>query len=71
MRQKNDHQFAQLLNRIRTLQKGHNLQESDQKILLDRLTQKVSNYPQDAMHIYSRNSDVDTHKLHAEHIATI
>ncbi|KAJ8050550.1 ATP-dependent DNA helicase PIF1 [Holothuria leucospilota] len=64
MRQKNDHQFAQLLNRIRTLQKGHNIQESDQKMLLDRLTHKVLNYPQDAMHIYSRNSDVDTHNTY-------
>ena len=62
MRQKNSKDFAQLLNRVR-LGPAH-CTESDIQVLKSReTTSDCSDYPEDALHVFSSNADVDNHNI--------
>ncbi|XP_044169485.1 uncharacterized protein LOC114973474 [Acropora millepora] len=56
MRQKDDKQFAELLNRIRT---GTQTEADIQCIQSRSITHSASNYPHDALHIWAENKPVD------------
>ena len=56
MRQKGDAEFAQLLNRLRMKRKGDNLLQNDFDTLLSC---EVKSDDSEALHIYTRNIDVD------------
>ena len=62
MRQKNNKDFAQLLNRVR-LGPAY-CTESDIQVLQSRETASdCSDYPEDALHVFSSNADVDNHNI--------
>ncbi|KAJ8050313.1 ATP-dependent DNA helicase PIF1 [Holothuria leucospilota] len=61
MRQKEDEHFANLLNRVRVLTKGEQLLDDNKSILMQRLISTLGDYPQNDLHIFSRNIDVDEH----------
>ncbi|KAJ8033573.1 ATP-dependent DNA helicase PIF1 [Holothuria leucospilota] len=63
MRQKSDLPFTHLLNRIRVLGKHETLPSTDQALLQSRLVSFTTKYPNDALHIFSRNVDVDNHNI--------
>ncbi|KAJ8019326.1 ATP-dependent DNA helicase PIF1 [Holothuria leucospilota] len=67
MRQKNDTEFAHLLNRIRILRKCDNIACADEFTLQERLTSRQETYPENALHIYSRNIDVTNHNNYMLH----
>ena len=56
MRQKDDKQFTELLNRIRT---GTQTEADIQYIKSRSITHSASNYPHDALHIWAENKPVD------------
>ena len=58
MRQKDDMDFANLLNTIRSKTKENKLSASEQDLLLGRCFTS-SDVPDDVLHIYPRNKDVD------------
>ena len=60
MRQKDDVEFAKLLNRIREKPKTEKLSDCDRNMLLS-VTKQPADCPQDILHIFSRNKDVDAH----------
>ena len=60
MRQKDDEEFAKLLNRIREKPKTEKLSDCDRNMLLS-VTKQPADCPQDALHIFARNKDVDAH----------
>ena len=60
MRQRQDVEFAQLLNRLRYKSKKDMLDEND-RMLLSEVTKSQEDCPIDALHIYSRNKDVNEH----------
>ena len=58
MRQRNDIQFAQLLNRVRTVSQT----KEDIKVLCQRMISPDNpDFPQDALHVYATNNNVDKH----------
>ena len=59
MRQENL-EFAEMLNRLRVLQKGCDLNEGDKTTLLERAAAKS---PDDALHVYAKNKDVDDRNI--------
>ena len=59
MRQKDDVAFANTLNALRTKRKSDPLQESDENALKSCVDR--TNIPQDALHVFARNKDVDLH----------
>ena len=70
MRQRDDKKLAELLNRLRTREKGQPLLENDERLLKSRVVREGGELkaPADALHIYARNDDVNKHndiKLHA------
>ncbi|XP_063405704.1 uncharacterized protein LOC134689670 [Mytilus trossulus] len=56
MRQREDGLFAKLLNRLRVKQKNESLSYSDK----DTLKQCIGDGPDEVLHIYSTNAEVDT-----------
>ncbi|XP_063442041.1 uncharacterized protein LOC134722357 [Mytilus trossulus] len=56
MRQREDGMFAELLNRLRVKQKNESLSSSDKKTL----QHCFGDSPDEALHIYSTNAEVDT-----------
>ncbi|KAI8500856.1 hypothetical protein Bbelb_216740 [Branchiostoma belcheri] len=66
MRQKDDQDFAQLLNRIRT----GNVTKDDITVLDARvITKEDKCYPKDALHVFKTNKEVDEHN--SLHIQTL
>ena len=58
MRQKEDHEFAQLLNRLRL----NEMTEEDKNKLQTRVVDRHSDdYPKDALHLFAENLGVDNH----------
>ncbi|MCG8077008.1 MAG: AAA family ATPase, partial [Candidatus Thiodiazotropha taylori] len=57
MRQKDDLEFAHLLNRLRL----NELTDTDLQTLHGRFVDQLDNYPKDALHIFAENSFVDEH----------
>ena len=63
MRQKEDQQFAQVLMRVRTA----SCTQDDITLLKSRIVKKTdTNYPTQALHVFTTNNDVDTYN--AEHL---
>ncbi|KAL3967234.1 protocadherin Fat 1/2/3 [Sarotherodon galilaeus] len=60
MRQKDDHSFAEVLNRIRVKQKTDSL-EADDKALLTQAIHDIKDCPSNVLHIYATNKEVDKH----------
>ena len=60
MRQRDDAVFAQLLNRLRIKNKEGSMSDSDTNSLLSKIT-VPENCPQEALFIYAKNKEVDTH----------
>ena len=60
MRQKDDIAYAEMLNRMRVKQKSDTLSEADRALLSQAITEPAL-CPIDALHIFPRNRDVDTH----------
>ena len=60
MRQKDDAEFAALLNRLRVKSKSESLSTVDTQILKNRI-RKPEECPEDALFIYARNKEVDDH----------
>ncbi|XP_069108859.1 uncharacterized protein [Argopecten irradians] len=63
MRQKDDKEFAMVLNRCRVKAKNDNLSNKDRELLSNRETGEVSN----GIHIYACNDQVDEHNLNTLH----
>ncbi|XP_069122503.1 uncharacterized protein [Argopecten irradians] len=63
MRQKDDQEFAKVLNRCRIKPKNETLNDNDIQMLSSRETGEQSN----ALHIYACNDQVNTHNLNALH----
>ena len=62
MRQRDDKNFAEMLNRLRSRVSGQPLLENDETLLKSRVVQEGAlSAPTDALHIYARNDDVDKH----------
>ena len=62
MRQKDDADFAMLLNRIRMRTKTENITENDDKVLQQRVCTKSSPDPS-ILHLYGTNKEVDDHNM--------
>ncbi|XP_005755922.1 ATP-dependent DNA helicase PIF1 [Pundamilia nyererei] len=60
MRQKDDHSFAEVLNRIRVKQKTDSLEAND-KALLTQAIHDIKDCPSNVLHIYATNKEVDKH----------
>lgn len=60
MRQKDDHSFAEVLNRIRVKQKTDPL-DADDKALLTQAIHDIKDCPSNVLHIYATNKEVDKH----------
>ena len=60
MRQKDDLQYARLLNRLRTRRKEEAMDPEDDQLLLTRCT-PPENIPPDILHIFPRNAEVGRH----------
>jgi hypothetical protein len=60
MRQKNDKQFAEALNRIRT---SNHTEEDVQLIKSREIDMSSSSYPLFALHIFAFNRDINSHNL--------
>uniref|UniRef100_A0A669EE74 ATP-dependent DNA helicase n=1 Tax=Oreochromis niloticus TaxID=8128 RepID=A0A669EE74_ORENI len=60
MRQKDDHSFAEVLNRIRVKQKTDSLEAND-KALLTQAIHDLKDCPSNVLHIYATNKEVDKH----------
>lgn len=60
MRQREDAEFAQLLNRIRVKGKADSLGEED-KTLLTRAMADIKDCPTDVLHIFATNKEVEKH----------
>ncbi|XP_072048518.1 uncharacterized protein [Amphiura filiformis] len=65
MRQKDDVVFAQMLNRLRTRKRNEQISDIDMKLLQSRTVSDSHDNglsaPNDAMHLFYRNNDVDEH----------
>ncbi|XP_072041439.1 uncharacterized protein [Amphiura filiformis] len=65
MRQKDDVVFAQMLNRLRTRKRNEPISDTDMKLLQSRTVSgnhdNGLSAPDDAMHLFYRNDDVDDH----------
>ncbi|XP_072041446.1 uncharacterized protein [Amphiura filiformis] len=65
MRQKDDVVFAQMLNRLRTRKRNEQISDIDMKLLQSRTVSDSHDNglsaPDDAMHLFYRNDDVDEH----------
>ena len=59
MRQKDDADFAELLNRLRTKSKLEHLSEQDNQALKERADRR--DVPIDALHVFGKNKAVDAH----------
>ena len=59
MRQKDDAEFAELLNRLRTKSKLEHLSEQDNQALKERADRR--DVPIDALHVFGKNKAVDVH----------
>ena len=68
MRQKDDHKFTELLNRVRTASQT----EDDIKCIQSTaITPSDENYPSDALHIWAENTPVNEHnKQHLQQITS-
>lgn len=65
MRQREDASFACLLNRLRVHPKATHLSDADTETLRSRIVNPDSrSYPDNALHIYATNRQVDTHNEH-------
>ena len=59
MRQKEDHAFANLLNKLRTKAKAQSLSAEDEAVLLARSDRH--DIPDDALHVFPKNANVADH----------
>ena len=59
MRQKEDHEFANLLNKLRTKAKAQSLSSEDEAVLLGRSDRH--DIPDDALHVFPKNVNVAHH----------
>lgn len=66
MRQRDEAHFAHLLNRIRTRERSTPLDEADETLLKSRViecTPSDSDYPSEALHVYSTKREVSAYNL--------
>ncbi|XP_072042907.1 uncharacterized protein [Amphiura filiformis] len=62
MRQRDDAIFAQMLNRLRVRKRTEPLEKADKKLLESRIVKdNALEAPQDALHLFFLNDDVDNH----------
>ncbi|XP_061193261.1 uncharacterized protein LOC133201474 [Saccostrea echinata] len=61
MRQKEDVQFAEMLNRLRVRLRGEPLQQTDLELLQSVSKETIPKEATNALHIFSTNKEVDTH----------
>ena len=61
MRQKDDVVFAEMLNRLRVKPQNEPLDKEDEHLLRSRIVNDSLPAPQDALHLFYRNADVDGH----------
>ena len=61
MRQKDDAEFANLLNKLRIRKRNEDVDEHDLSLLRSC---EAHEYTDDVLHIYPKNKDVDAHNIH-------